>query len=133
LRAIFWLLDFKTESAKFRFLSWVNILSKALRNESISDDELVLFFKLDENADLVKHRANFESIIKNYYLLSFEPFKYKISDDKYLFVLKYNFLWSMNLGLKLVLKHRVFRKIKHEVKFSNVSKIDLLSLLKQHG
>jgi len=131
MKALFILLSFKSNNAKFRFLSWFNILSKALKNEFVSDDELVSFFKLDEGADLVKQREKFEGIIKNYYLLGFEPLKYKISDDEYLFVLKYNFLWSMNLGIKLVLKHAVFRKIKGEVVFGRVSKLDLLDLLEQ--
>lgn len=134
MKALFISLKFKSKRAKFRFLSWFNILSKALKNEFVSDDELISFFKLDESTDLVKlskQREKFEGIIKNYYLLGFEPLKYKMNDDEYLFVLKYNFLWSMNLGIKLVLKHAVFRKIKGNVVFGRVSKLDLLDLLEQ--
>ena len=125
-----WRLKFSSESdAKLRFLSWFNIISKALRNEVISDEELISFFKLDQRADLVKKRANFEGIIKNYYMLGFEPLKIKLSEYEYLFVLKYNFLFSLSAFIKFTLKHSVFRRVKRDIEFNKVSKKHLVNLL----
>jgi hypothetical protein len=124
-----WRLKFLSQASRIRFLTWFNILTKALRNESISDDELRDFFKLGEDADLLKKRVNFEGLIKNYYMLGFEPKKLKLSEDEFLFVIKYNFLFSLSKCIKLVLKHVTFKRIKKEIVFIKVKKKDLVDLL----
>lgn len=125
-----WRLKFNPESdAEFRFLSWFNIIKKALRNEVISDEELITFFKLDQRADLVKKRANFEGIIKNYYMLGFEPLKLKLRKNEFLFVLKYNFLFSISAFIKFTLKHSVFRRVRRDIEFNKVSKKDLVNVV----
>lgn len=125
---VLWSLKFKSKDALISFLSWFNILSKALRNEVISDDDLVQFFKLDSRADLIKKRASFEGIIKNYVLLGFEPKKHKISEGEYLFVMKYNFLFSVSAFIKWTLRNTVFKRIKRDVEFRPVKKVHLVDL-----